>query len=455
MRQSADLLLMVRPSHFGFNEETAVTNSFQKPAHGNSLQSRAVAEFDGMVDRLRKEGIEVICMEDQPKANTPDSVFPNNWISMHHDGQVVLYPMATSNRRRERRNDILEHLQEKHDCSIEATWDISELEKSGQFLEGTGSIVFDHMKRIAYLSKSIRSSEQAFIELCRRLTYAPVVFDSKTYGSQSVYHTNVLLSVGTSFAVVCLQAIEDGDSKKRLIESLEKSNREIIDINEEQLFCFGANLLEVRNSNNQPFIACSETAVRSFHRDQTKRLERYATILPMSVPTIETHGGGSVRCMIAEVFLPRKKQSLEIKVVHMPADLESCFALRYEILRKPWNQPLGSERDEQEDFAWHLLACDSSGKAMGTARLQQLDDTSAQLRYMAVDTKMQGKGIGKMILQKAERLALQQGMQRVFLQARAHAVPFYQANGYHIIEKTFLLYGEIQHYSMEKRLTVQ
>lgn len=452
MTQSADTLLMIKPSHFGFNAETAYTNTFQKQSLTDSAPTKAELEFHNMVQRLRQEQVDVICIPDDPKKNTPDAVFPNNWISFHENGKVVLYPMATPNRRRERRPEILEMLQDHHQLSILESIDLTGQEKIGEFLEGTGSVVFDHLQRMAYLSRSVRSSEKTFHRLCELLGYTPKTFNSQAYDNTPVYHTNVLMSIGTRFAVVCLNAIAEGHEKNEVVNGLENSNREIIEISEEQMFCFGANVLEVRNSKNEPFIACSEKAIQSLHRDQIKKLERYATLLPFHIPTIETIGGGSVRCMIAEVFLPRKKSSMIVRLAYAHHDLESCFRLRYEILRKPWNQPIGSERDEQESDAWHLLAENADGRALGTARLQRLDPQTGQLRYMAVAKDLQGKGIGKMILQKAETIALENGMIRLFLQARENAVPFYLAHGYRIIEKTFLLYGEIQHFSMEKDL---
>lgn len=453
MRQCADTLLMIRPSHFGFNTETAASNTFQNESNQPDLSSIAQREFDVMIQRMQNENIHVICVNDQPKANTPDAVFPNNWVSLQHDGRVVLYPMATPSRRRERRPDILELLQDQFAFTINEVIDLTPSENKDAFLEGTGSIVFDHINQLAFASLSQRTSSSVLDSLCQKLDYEPITFESKKFGNTAVYHTNVLLSIGERHAVVCLDAITEGKHKAKLIEQLEQSNRQLIEITEEQMFHFGANLLEVRNANGDPFIACSETAVNKFSKDQIRKLESHATLLPCSVPSIEKHGGGSVRCMLAEVFLPKAKQSTTVSLAKSQLELESCFQLRYEILRRPWNQPIGSERDDQEGISWHFLAKNAQGDAIGTSRLQWLDDKRGQLRYMAVAEKYQGQGIGKQLIKAAEKQAAAIGMKSIFLQARENAVPFYLANGYRVVEKTFLLYDEIQHYSMEKQLS--
>ncbi|MFN5224774.1 MAG: citrulline utilization hydrolase CtlX [Bacteroidota bacterium] len=453
MRQCADTLLMIRPSHFGFNPETSASNTFQNTSNQPNLASIAKDEFDGMVKRLQNENIQIICFNDIPKANTPDAVFPNNWISLQHDGRAVLYPMATPNRRTERRPEILELLQDQFAFTIDEIIDITQSEKNGEFLEGTGSIVFDHINQLAFASLSQRTSSNVLNALCQKLDYEPISFESKLYDNTAVYHTNVLLSIGERHAVVCLNAIAEGKSKAKMIEMLELSNRELIEISEEQMFHFGANLLEVRNGHGDPFIACSETAVDKFSKEQIRKLENHATLLPCSVPNIEKHGGGSVRCMLAEVFLPKSSQETIVVAAKSQQELESCFQLRHEILRRPWNQPIGSERDEQEASSWHFLAKNAQGSTIGTVRLQRLDEQRGQLRYMAVAEKNQGKGIGKQLLKAAEKQATALGMKSIFLQARDNAVPFYLANGYQVLEKTFLLYDEIQHYSMEKHLS--
>ncbi|MFM7176559.1 MAG: citrulline utilization hydrolase CtlX [Bacteroidota bacterium] len=452
MSQCADTLMMIRPSHFGFNPETAASNTFQNASNQTDLASIAQKEFDGMEQRLRNENIQIVSINDLPKSNTPDAVFPNNWITMHHNGQVVLYPMATANRRRERRPDILELLQDKFAFTIKEVIDLTQSENNGEFLEGTGSIVFDHINQLAFASLSQRTSSNVLNALCQKLDYEPISFASKLYDNTAVYHTNVLLSIGERHAVVCLNAIAEGKSKAKMIEMLELSAREVIDISEEQMFHFGANLLEVRNIHGDPFIACSETAVSKFSRDQISKLEHYATLLPCSIPNIEKHGGGSVRCMLAEVFLPQAKQLTSVELAKSQNELDACFQLRYEILRKPWSQPVGSERDELEGNSWHFMARNAQGSTIGTARLQWLDENRGQLRYMAVAENYQGKGIGRQLLQKAEKQAATLGMKSIFLQARENAVPFYKANGYQILEKTFVLYDEIQHFSMEKQL---
>ncbi|MFN5323573.1 MAG: citrulline utilization hydrolase CtlX [Bacteroidota bacterium] len=451
MRQNADSLLMVRPSRFGYNPETAVSNTFQNKSLQNDIPARAVLEFNKMADRLDRESINTIIIDDDPKLDTPDSVFPNNWVSMHHDGTMVYYPMATPNRRRERRQDLTEILAEKYGFEVSSFLDLSTSENTGQFLEGTGSIVFDHGNKIAYMSRSVRSSEKVLENLCEKIQYQPFTFESTKYGNQPVYHTNVLMSIGREFAIVCLSAIAAAD-REGLINRLESSGKTIIDISENQMFAFSGNVLEVMNSKEAPFLVISSASISELPKDRIRLLEQFATLLPIEIPTIEKHGGGSVRCMIAEVFLPKSKYAITTRQVFNEQDLQACFQLRFEVLRKPWGQPLGSERDQTEGLSWHFLSRTADGLPIGTARLHALDDNTAQIRYMAVHEQYRGKGIGLKLLRAAEQLASQKGLKRIFLQSRENAVPFYEQAGYTVIEPTFLLWNEIQHYGMERNL---
>lgn len=451
MKQCTDTLLMVRPSSFGYNFETAASNTFQNKTDQTGISELAAMEFNRMVDRLREEGIGVIVVDDNPKINTPDSVFPNNWVTMHADGKIIIYPMAAANRRTERRDDLHEILVDQYGFQVKEIIDLCEWENRSHFLEGTGSMIFDHLNRKVYLSRSIRSSESTLASVCEWIGYEPVVFNTKSYDNQPIYHTNVMLSIGEKFAVICNEAIITKDSR-RVLDSLEQSGRSIIEISEEQMFSFAGNLLEIRNYKQDPFIALSATALNSFKKNQIRSLEQFASLLPMDIRTIEKHGGGSVRCMIAEVFLPNSREQIDIREVTSEQDLEKCFDIRYEVLRKPWNQPLGSERDDSDAQSWHFLAQTETGMPVATGRLHLTNETTGQIRYMAVRESFQGKGIGMQLVYTIEQLAKSKGLKRIFLQARQNAVPFYEAAGYTIIEETFLLFGEIRHFSMEKQL---
>lgn len=442
---------MVRPSRFGYNFETAASNTFQTKTDQTGISELAVMEFNRMTDRLREEGVGIIVVDDNPKISTPDSVFPNNWLTMHDDGKIIIYPMAAANRRAERRDDLHEILVDQHGFQVKEIIDLSEWENQSHFLEGTGSMVFDHLNRIVYLARSIRSSESTLASVCEWIGYEPVVFNTMSYDNQPIYHTNVMLSIGEKFAVICNKAIVPKDLGK-VLSSLEQSGRSIIEISEEQMFSFAGNLLEIRNNKQDPFIALSEITLDSFKKNQIRSLEQFASLLPMDIRTIEKHGGGSVRCMIAEVFLPKIREQIVIREVTSVQELEKCFDIRYEILRKPWDQPLGSERDDSDAQSWHFLAQTESGVPVATGRLHLTNETSGQIRYMAVMEPFQGKGIGMQLVYTIEQMAKTKGLKRIFLQARQNAVPFYEAAGYKIIEETFLLFGEIRHFSMEKHL---
>ncbi|MEY3343532.1 MAG: hypothetical protein RL090_1216 [Bacteroidota bacterium] len=451
MRQCTDTILMVRPSRFGYNSETADSNVFQSQSTQNGISEKALQEFDMMVSRLKNENVRVLTINDIPEFETPDAVFPNNWVSMHADGKVITYPMFAPNRRLERRADLQEILVDSHGFQVREMIDLSEWESQNEFLEGTGSMIFDHLNRKAFMARSIRSSEKTLESVCNWIGYEPIVFNTNTYNGQPIYHTNVLLSIGEKFAVVCLSAVAE-DEQSVLMESLEQTGRNVIEISETQMFSFAGNLLEIRNHRRDPFIVLSNSAIESLHKNQIKSLEQYASLLPMEIPTIESIGGGSVRCMIAEIFLPMIQDQINIRQVTSEQDLEKCFQLRFEVLRKPWNQPVGSERDDTDMQSWHFLAETNGGKAVATARLHAIDATTCQIRYMAVADEYQGKGIGMELISAVEQVGKAKGLKRVFLQARENAVPFYLAAGYKVIEETFLLFGEIRHFSMEKAL---
>jgi N-acetylglutamate synthase-like GNAT family acetyltransferase len=454
MNQTTGTLFMVRPSHFGFNPETAATNRFQSEAGIEGAARKAASEFEAVVIRLHAEGIETIILNDDPGAATPDAVFPNNWVSFHHTGQVIIYPMMNPSRRRERRPELIAELMERHGLDVNELAHLTSFESSGKFLEGTGSVVFDHTRRIAYAAKSPRTHPEPLKKLCGILGYRPHVFETYTPDRQPVYHTNVVMSLGNRFCVLCADLISDEDQRRNLQEELDASGHELITVTAEQMASFACNLLEVKNRKNDPFILISETAIRVLSTAQRKKLESRGILLPFALPVIETLGGGSIRCMVSEVFLPTKSGKNGITISKSPdaVQMEQLFALRWKVLRAPWNQPHGSEKDDQELQATQFIAAGPDGKVAGTGRLQQTAPGTGQIRYMAVDPNFQGKGIGRLLIRAMESEARSMGMTRLFLQARENAIPFYHAMGYEITEKSFVLYNSIQHYRMERTI---
>lgn len=296
---------MVRPAHFAFNEQTAESNSFQNiPTEIADIQTKVLTEFDAAVATLRNAGVDVWVIEDTDEVIKPDAIFPNNWISTHEDGTIILYPMLTPNRRAERRLDVVEYL--KANYQVSRVLDLSHYESSNEFLEGTGSIVFDHESRLAYACLSPRTHLSVLQQLCKHIGYKPVSFRSVDENEMEVYHTNVIMGIGKGFAVICLESIKNMDERKLVCDSLIHSGKEIIDISFQQVKCFGGNVLSVCNVEGKQFLALSASAFSSLTKNQTERIEKYATILPISIPTIETIGGGSVRCMLAQNFLNSK-----------------------------------------------------------------------------------------------------------------------------------------------------
>jgi hypothetical protein len=307
MQQQPVSLFMVRPVSFGFNDETAKSNSFsekriQQPKEVSNL---ALHEFDKMVDILQSHSIDVIVVEDTPEPIKPDAVFPNNWISFHHDGTIVLYPMLAPNRRVERRTDVVEMI--KHSFVVSRVVDLSSYEEKDQYLEGTGSIVFDHTTRTAYACSSPRSDEKLFMEVCNTLHYKPIWFKAIDEKNVPVYHTNVVLSIGGDFAMVCLDAIRDESDQDKILDALEVSRKKVIAISYEQMKHFAGNLLEVSSREGDHYIILSQTAFQALLPGQIDALSRGAELLVIDIPTIEKFGGGSVRCMVSGIHLPKKK----------------------------------------------------------------------------------------------------------------------------------------------------
>lgn len=305
--QTTDTVLMIEPIKFGFNAETAQNNYFQINSENAETQSKALQEFNNFVEKLHNKGINAITIKDTLEPHTPDSIFPNNWISMHNDGTVVLYPMCAVNRRWERRNDILEMLKEKF--LVKEIVDLSAPENEGKFLEGTGSMIFDHDNKIAYGSVSLRLDEKLFREFCEKFGFTPVVFHSYQTANNErlpIYHTNVMMCVADQFVVICLDCIDDETERKNVAETIKNSGKEIIEISENQMQQFAGNMLQVQNSEGKKFLVMSETAYKSLNSEQVSNIEKHCEIIYSNLETIETNGGGSARCMLAEVFLPKK-----------------------------------------------------------------------------------------------------------------------------------------------------
>ena len=309
-KQITDTVLMIRPVRFRTNEETIVNNYFQKGINitQEEINRKAQQEFDMLVQKLKEVGVHVIQVEDIYEQDTPDSIFPNNWISFHNNGDVAIYPMFAENRRRERREDILDIVEEAG-FEIENVFDYTEAENEGIFLEGTGAMVLDRIHRKAYCALSPRASEELFIEFCEDFEYTPVIFRAfqKTDGElKPIYHTNVMMALGRTFAIVCLDTIEDKNERKNVLNHLKEDKKEIITISREQVNYYAGNMLEVKGKEHS-YLVMSQTAYESLTPQQIEAIERHTQILYSDLSTIEICGGGSARCMLAEVFLPHSK----------------------------------------------------------------------------------------------------------------------------------------------------
>ena len=312
MKQTTNSILMIRPVAFRMNEQTAVNNYYQKVLDGLSpatVNAKAQEEFDAFVQKLRMVGVDVIVVDDTLNPDTPDSIFPNNWISFHESGDVVLYPMFAENRRFERREDILEILEEKGFQINEFITDYTAAEEDGFYLEGTGSILLDRENDKAYCALSPRADEELFIEFCEDFEYTPVIFEAfQTVNGERklIYHTNVMMCLGETFAVICADCIDDKKERKMVLDSLRGDEKEVILITEDQVNNFAGNMLEVKGSDERRYLIMSNSAHQSLTKKQIAQIEEHVTILSSSLDTIEVCGGGSARCMMAEIFLPKK-----------------------------------------------------------------------------------------------------------------------------------------------------
>ena len=306
--QITNTVLMIRPVRCRMNEQTAVNNSFQEKidTENQQINHQAQQEFDTFVQKLRLVGVKVIVVDDIYEQNTPDSVFPNNWISFHQNGNVALYPMFAENRRRERREDILDKI-EAEGFLIENVYDYTSAEEENIFLEGTGVMVLDRVNRKAYCALSPRADEDLFIEFCEDFEYTPIIFHAyQQVGNKQalIYHTNVMMAVGDTFAVICADSITDKKERKNVLAHLKDDKKEIIYITTQQMEHFAGNMLQVQGDNST-YLVMSDAAYQSLTPAQINQLEQHTKILHTNLTTIETCGGGSARCMLAEVFLPK------------------------------------------------------------------------------------------------------------------------------------------------------
>jgi hypothetical protein len=299
--QTTSHLLMIRPTQFTFNAETAVNNVFQSAKDINA-QEMALNEFNDFVKILQQHGVDVTVIDDTEEPHTPDSIFPNNWISFHDDGEIVLYPMYAANRRMERKPHVVEKLKVKF--KINSQVDLTFYENKNIFLEGTGSMVLDRQNKIAYACLSQRTEINVLTDFCAKLGYSPISFIATDTKGYPIYHTNVMMCIADQFVVICLDSIKDSEEQKRVITAIEKSKKEIIDITLDQMNHFAGNMLQVENDKGKKFLVMSSQAYKSLKPNQLAKIEHYSTIIHSSLDTIERNGGGSARCMMAEVFLP-------------------------------------------------------------------------------------------------------------------------------------------------------
>ena len=303
--QSTDSVLMIRPGRFYPNPETAADNAFQRDANcgSDALALLARKEFDAAVQTLRAAGVNVHVFEDTTEPEKPDAVFPNNWMSTHHDGRIALFPMYSALRRRERRHDIVEELRKHY--RVTELIDYSAFEDEGCCLEGTGSLVFDHLNRFAYVSLSNRSNPKVIQRFADDFSYEPVTFTSIGSNGQPIYHTNVMMCIGTDFAMVGLEMIPDKAEREQVRARLEKAGKQIVELSADQIANFAGNSIELHNKGGEKLLALSSRADHALTEDQRKRLRRYARLVPLELPTIEL-SGGSARCMLATIHLPSR-----------------------------------------------------------------------------------------------------------------------------------------------------
>ena len=310
MKQITNTIFMVRPVCFRSNEQTIVNNFYQKnniASQFSNINNHALLEFDTFVNKLKSKGIDVIVIEDNTIHDTPDSIFPNNWVSFHSDGTVVLYPMFAKNRRLERRKDILDLLTKKYNFDINSIKDYTDFENKEQYLEGTGSMIFDRENKICYAAISVRTNKQLFLNFCNDFGFKPVIFEANqnVEGKRlPIYHTNVMMCIADKFAIVCLNSIDNVSERNNVKKTIISSGKKIIEISESQKESFAGNMLQLKGDKS--YLVMSKKAYYALNKDQIDEIEKYCSIIYSSLKTIEEYGGGSARCMMAEVFLPKK-----------------------------------------------------------------------------------------------------------------------------------------------------
>jgi hypothetical protein len=302
--QTTDTVLLIKPASFAYNIETATSNAFQNNLQQKPqvIMQKVLQEFNQFAQALTDNGINVIIENDTETPIKPDAIFPNNWISFHRDGNIVLYPMAAKNRQQERRADIVDRV--KKQFNFKQIIDLSIAENEQQYLEGTGSIVFDHQNKIAYACLSPRTHQELFVDFCQTIGYKPLYFLAHDKQGKEIYHTNVMMCIAEKFAVICTESITDLAERKQVIDSLLSTGHQVIPITIAQMNCFAGNMLALHSAQHPAILVLSATAYKSLTTEQINTLQSYATLLPMPIETIETIGGGSARCMIAEVFYP-------------------------------------------------------------------------------------------------------------------------------------------------------
>ncbi len=302
--QHCSNILMIQPVQFGFNPETAVNNSFQQHSIEKNIQEKALMEFNSLVSILTEHQIDVTVIKDTVLPHTPDSIFPNNWISFHEDGTICLFPMFAKNRRQERKPSIIQTIDRKF--LIRQTLDFTHYENEELFLEGTGSMVLDRENRIAYACLSNRTHQKVFDDFCEQLKYRPLSFTANDDQHMPIYHTNVMMCVADEYTVICLDSISKEAERNMVKESLAAHNKKIIEISYAQMNCFAGNMLQVHNKDGQRYLVMSSQAYHSLNNAQIQAIEQFNPILHANINNIEMNGGGSARCMMAEIFLPLK-----------------------------------------------------------------------------------------------------------------------------------------------------
>jgi hypothetical protein len=300
--QHTSHLLMIKPVSFDFNTETAVNNLFQVKSTDTGIQEKALTEFENFISKLRQYKIDVTVIDDTPEPHTPDSVFPNNWISFHEDGSLLLYPMFAQNRRLERKQTVLDAIHQKF--KVSRTIDLTEYEIKNHFLEGTGSMVLDRDNKIAYACLSPRTNKKILTAFCEKMGYTAISFTAVDAGSQPIYHTNVMMCVADAFVVICMDSIPERTEKQLLLNSFTQTGKQLIEISLDQMNHFAGNMLQVHNTEGKKFLVMSSQAYHCLTEEQIAVIEHFNPIIHSDISTIETNGGGSARCMMAEVFLP-------------------------------------------------------------------------------------------------------------------------------------------------------